>query len=71
MDMTSKYGLLTNMGVDIDPNESHRMVAVNAYYRAEKRGFEPGGEMDDWHAAELELSSRHRDLNRKTTIDGI
>jgi hypothetical protein len=36
--------------------EFSRMVAVAAYYRAQKRGFAPGGELDDWLAAEIEIS---------------
>ena len=27
-------------------------IALDAYYRAERRGFAPGGELDDWLAAE-------------------
>ena len=30
-------------------------VAVAAYYHAERRGFAPGYELDDWLAAEAEL----------------
>jgi hypothetical protein len=30
-------------------------IAENAYYRAERRGFLPGYEMEDWLAAECEL----------------
>ena len=41
-------------------NKFREMVAVNAYYRAEKRGFEPGHEMEDWHEAELEITSQYR-----------
>lgn len=33
-----------------------RMVAEAAYYRAEKRGFAPGQELDDWLAAEAEIA---------------
>lgn len=29
-------------------------IAEMAYYKAEKRGFEPGHEMDDWLTAEQE-----------------
>jgi len=36
------------------------MVAVNAYYRAEKRGFEPGHELDDWYEAEREITNLYR-----------
>lgn len=34
------------------------MVAVAAYYRAEKRGFRQGAELDDWLAAEKEIRER-------------
>lgn len=30
-------------------------IAVAAYYRAERRGFAPGGELADWLEAEREL----------------
>jgi hypothetical protein len=33
----------------------HEMVAEAAYYLAEKRGFEPGKELDDWHEAESRI----------------
>jgi hypothetical protein len=63
--MTTKYGLLVTNGADIASDEFREMVSVNAYYRAEKRGFEPGHEMDDWHEAELEIISQYRYLMRK------
>jgi hypothetical protein len=31
------------------------MIAENAYYRAERRGFLPGYEIEDWLAAEAEI----------------
>jgi len=31
-------------------------IATAAYYRAEKRGFTPGAELDDWLEAEREIS---------------
>lgn len=34
--------------------ERARRVAVAAYYRAERRGFTPGYEIEDWLAAEAE-----------------
>ena len=37
-------------GVDYE-----RMIAEAAYYRAERRGFEPGHELEDWFAAEAEI----------------
>jgi len=39
-----------------------KMIAVNAYYRAEKRGFEPGHELDDWYKSELEIISIYHSL---------
>ena len=33
------------------------MIAVAAYYRAEKRGFAQGNELDDWFQAEAEYNS--------------
>jgi len=37
--------------------DEHRrqMIAVVAYYQAERRGFCEGGELDDWLAAEAEV----------------
>jgi len=32
-------------------------VALAAYFIAEKRGFEPGHELDDWLAAEAQVAS--------------
>jgi hypothetical protein len=39
------------------PEERERLetIAVAAYFRAEKRGFAPGHEIDDWLAAEREI----------------
>jgi len=34
------------------------LVRLAAYYRAERRGFAPGYELDDWLAAEAEVSAR-------------
>jgi hypothetical protein len=31
------------------------MIAEAAYYMAERRGFEPGGEIDDWLEAEAAI----------------
>jgi Protein of unknown function (DUF2934) len=33
-----------------------RMISEAAYYRAQKRGFAPGRELDDWLAAETEIT---------------
>ena len=34
------------------------MIAESAYFRAQARGFAPGGELDDWLDAELEVDER-------------
>lgn len=36
------------------------MISEAAYYRAEKRGFAPGLEADDWLQAETEVLARMR-----------
>ena len=41
----------------ISPEERRAMIAANAYLRAERRGFEPGHESDDWFAAEAEVDA--------------
>jgi len=33
------------------------LVALAAYYRAERRGFAPGGEVEDWIEAEREVAA--------------
>jgi hypothetical protein len=34
------------------------MIAAAAYYRAQRRGFAPGAEVDDWLAAEREIDEQ-------------
>ncbi|QFY41809.1 DUF2934 domain-containing protein [Candidatus Methylospira mobilis] len=36
--------------------DQNAKISELAYYKAEKRGFEPGHELDDWFEAEQELS---------------
>jgi hypothetical protein len=33
------------------------MIAEAAYFRAEQRSFEPGRELDDWLAAQIDVDS--------------
>ena len=37
------------------PETRASMIAQAAYYRAERRGFDPGHELDDWLDAEAEI----------------
>jgi len=45
-------------GGAISADDRYRMIATAAYYRAERRGFAPGSELEDWCAAESEID-RH------------
>lgn len=38
-----------------DAEARHRRISEAAYYRAERRGFQPGAEDDDWLEAEKDL----------------
>lgn len=40
--------------------EIYELIAETAYYRAEKRGFTPGLEADDWLQAETQVMERLR-----------
>lgn len=39
----------------IDTEKRHALIAEAAYLRAERRGFAPGHEVEDWVAAEAEI----------------
>lgn len=41
-----------------DESMHQRMIAEAAYYRAERRGFTPGHELEDWLVAEMEITNR-------------
>lgn len=40
--------------------ERHQLIAVAAYYIAQRRGFAPGNELDDWLQAEAEITAGGR-----------
>jgi hypothetical protein len=42
----------------LDPDTFYEMVKERAFFKAEKRGFEPGHEMEDWIEAEKEISNQ-------------
>jgi hypothetical protein len=42
----------------VDPDDRRRMVAAEAYFRAERRGFAAGNELEDWVAAEAAVDMR-------------
>ncbi|MBV8145178.1 MAG: DUF2934 domain-containing protein [Gammaproteobacteria bacterium] len=41
----------------ITPEARHALIAQAAYLRAERRGFTPGQEAEDWLAAEAEIDA--------------
>lgn len=40
------------------PEELRRLISEAAYYRAKRRGFAPGHELEDWIQAEAEVMGR-------------
>ena len=42
-------------GAALNVEERERLIAQAAYFRAEKRGFAPGCELQDWVEAEAEV----------------
>ena len=51
-------------GEEEQPPVTHEQIALGAYYRAERRGFEPGRELEDWLEAERELVETVTNLAR-------
>ena len=41
----------------VTEDERRGMIALSAYLRGERRGFAPGGEAEDWLAAEEEIDA--------------
>jgi len=41
----------------LDECQRVRHIALAAYFKAESRGFAPGGELDDWLVAEREFEA--------------
>ena len=41
--------------MEVGWEERHEMIAVAAYFHAERRGFSPGQEAQDWWQAEAEI----------------
>ena len=46
---------------DPDPELRKQLIAAEAYFLAERRGFAAGHELDDWVAAEAAVDARLRD----------
>jgi hypothetical protein len=48
----------------VTPEERQHMIAIAAYIRAEKRGFDDGDAVDDWLHAEAEIDALLRKKQR-------
>ena len=46
----------TDVATSLSPAERLRMIEMAAYFRAERRGFAPGHDFEDWLAAEAEIA---------------
>jgi Protein of unknown function (DUF2934) len=44
----------------ISAEARYRWIALAAYWRAERRGFAPGHEIEDWLAAEADFVAAHK-----------
>jgi len=51
----------------LSQDDRRGMIAAAAYYRAERRGFAPGGEVEDWLAAEKEVAARLNAMTMRTS----
>lgn len=52
---SSAAGAMTDGAAFLEPAERRALIAEAAYFRAERRGFEPGHELEDWVAAESDI----------------
>ena len=50
-----KNKLLLSSGFSPVSHDVGQIIAENAYYKAQKRGFEPGFEVHDWMESEREV----------------
>jgi hypothetical protein len=48
----------TVASTSMNPDVRRQLVAAEAYFRAERRGFAAGNELDDWVAAEAAVDMR-------------
>lgn len=48
----------SNTRTEFSPDELRKLIAETAYYKAQRRGFAPGHELEDWVQAEAEVMQR-------------
>ena len=49
--------------------ERHQLIAEAAYFRAERRNFLPGFELEDWFGAEAEVEAKLLKIARNRPIE--
>jgi len=54
MEAAPEFSSLTGITAD----ERHQLIAQAAYFRAERRNFSPGCELEDWLSAESEIERK-------------
>ncbi|MGF1613915.1 MAG: DUF2934 domain-containing protein [Gammaproteobacteria bacterium] len=47
----------STLAEDVGGETRRQLIELAAYYRAERRGFAPGGELQDWLEAEGEVAA--------------
>jgi hypothetical protein len=57
---TPHNSLDTEVVGKMDPDKFRLMVEERAYFKAERRGFASGHELEDWLEAEQEISNQCR-----------
>ncbi|HKO88919.1 MAG TPA: DUF2934 domain-containing protein [Burkholderiales bacterium] len=65
---TSNEGGRMEPAAETRSDDLARMIAEAAYYRAERRGFAPGYEIEDWISAEIELNARLNDEDKGASV---
>lgn len=53
----TRKATLASAKLNLAGEDRQQLIAEAAYFRAERRGFRPGGELDDWLAAEIEVDA--------------
>ena len=48
----------TTPSARLSPEDVYKLIQEAAYFKAKARGFEPGGEVQDWIEAEAEVRRR-------------
>jgi hypothetical protein len=51
-----------------DVSTRHAMIAEAAYFRAERRGFAPGFEMQDWLQSEVEVNALEKTVQTSAEL---